>query len=76
MPSKSFHCPNCDALYQLIQTEAGPETVDQRIACRVCDSPFPARDGQFILKYFLLREAGRRTRRPRAGEIRTVEKSI
>jgi predicted Zn finger-like uncharacterized protein len=60
LASKSFHCPNCDALYQVVQSEAGPETVDQGVTCRVCNAPFSAGEGPFILKYFLLRERTRR----------------
>jgi hypothetical protein len=66
--SRSFHCPNCDALYEVVRTEAGPETVHQRIACRVCDGPLPDRDRQFILKYFLLRESTRKRKRPSKGQ--------
>ena len=54
-----FKCPNCDALYQVVRVEAGPEISDGEIACRVCGSPLAARDGEFVLKYFLLRAARR-----------------
>jgi len=54
-----FKCPNCDALYQVVRVKAGPETSDGEIACRVCGSPLAARDGEFVLKYFLLRAARR-----------------
>jgi transcription elongation factor Elf1 len=59
----SFTCPNCDALYQVVTQEAGPETIDHEIACRACGVPFAARDGKFVLKYFLLRKGGRGQRR-------------
>jgi predicted Zn finger-like uncharacterized protein len=55
----SFHCPNCNALYQVVKQEAGPETVDRELTCRSCGAPFPGREGKFILKYFLLRKSGR-----------------
>jgi predicted Zn finger-like uncharacterized protein len=55
----SFHCPNCNALYQVVKSEAGPETVDREITCRSCGGPFPRREGKFILTYFCLRKAGR-----------------
>jgi hypothetical protein len=54
-----FKCPSCGALYQLVKAEAGSETVDHKIACRVCGGPFAAREGQYVLKYFLLRKGGR-----------------
>ena len=46
--------------YQVVKVEAGPETRDGELACRVCGAPLAPRDGEFVLKYFLLREAGRR----------------
>jgi hypothetical protein len=61
---KFFKCPHCNALYEIIKPEAGPETIAAReITCRVCAGPLPARDGKSILKYFLLREATRRVRK-------------
>jgi hypothetical protein len=65
----SFTCPNCQALYSLVKVEAGPETNDRELACRVCDAPLPAREGRFVLKYFLLRNGGRgqRFRRVKAN---------
>jgi len=57
-----FKCPNCDALYEIVQVEADP-TSDREINCAVCGGPLPGRDGQFILKYFLLRLSGRGRRR-------------
>jgi predicted RNA-binding Zn-ribbon protein involved in translation (DUF1610 family) len=62
MPSPvrtSFHCPNCNALYQIVRQEAGPETIDKGITCRSCGAPLPAREGKFVLKYFLLRKSAR-----------------
>ena len=62
-----FKCPHCDALYQVVKAEAGPETsIDGEIPCRICGGPLAARDGEFVLKYFLLRKAARRA--PRMGE--------
>jgi hypothetical protein len=66
-----FRCSTCFALYQVTKAEAGPETIDLEIACRVCSAPLPAREGQFVLKYFLLREASRMdVRRARQGRLR------
>ena len=59
----SFTCPNCDALYQVVKAEPGRETVDREVACRSCGGPLAGRDGKFVLKYFLLRKAGRSRRR-------------
>jgi len=52
-----FNCANCKALYHLIKVEAGPETADRELHCQACDAPLPARDGEFVLKYFLLRKS-------------------
>jgi hypothetical protein len=49
----NFTCPNCSALDHIVKAEAGPETTtDGDIACRICGGPLPARDEQFVLKYF------------------------
>jgi predicted Zn finger-like uncharacterized protein len=56
---KSFKCPNCQALYQIVKVEAGPDSVIQEVPCRVCGAPLRGREGKFVLKYFLLREATR-----------------
>ena len=55
----SFTCPNCQALYHVVKAEAGPETIFQDVPCRVCGEPLVGREGEFVLKYFLLRKAGR-----------------
>jgi hypothetical protein len=52
-----FTCLNCNALYEVVKVEAGPETSDQEITCRVCGAPLVEREGKFVLKYFLLRKA-------------------
>ena len=46
-----FFCPTCRALYQIIKVEAAPETNYREITCRDCGTPFPARDGKFVLKF-------------------------
>jgi hypothetical protein len=62
----SFHCPNCNALYQVVKVEAGPKTAYRAINRRACGAPLPPREGKFVVKYFLLRTGGRiqRWRRP------------
>jgi len=59
-----FKCPSCAALYQVVKAEAGSETKDGGLACRVCGGPLTPRDGAFVLKYFLLRKA-----RPQRGRL-------
>jgi hypothetical protein len=48
-----------EALYELVKAEAGPETVDREVACQSCGAPLSGMEGKFVLKYFLLRKAGR-----------------
>jgi hypothetical protein len=65
MPNSSppaFKCPNCEALYQVVPIEAGLAN-DREITCRTCRGPLRGRDGQFALKYFLLRRSGAFERR-------------
>ena len=57
-----FRCPNCDATYHVVKAEVGPESTNREITCRTCGGPLPGRDGNFVIKYFPLRKAGR-TRR-------------
>jgi hypothetical protein len=54
-----FNCPHCNALYQVVKVEAGPETVDREITCQACGGPLPSREGGRIVKYFMLRKGGR-----------------
>ena len=51
-----FTCLNCKALYQFVKVDAGPETVDRALRCVVCGTPLASREGEFVLKYFLLRK--------------------
>ena len=62
----SFHCPNCNALYQLVKVEADLRTTVREITCRPCGGPLPGREGKFILSYYLLRKAGRTQKWKRA----------
>jgi hypothetical protein len=63
-----FNCPHCNALYHVVAVEAGPVPIDRWVTCH---GPIPAREGKFILKYFLLRQAARTDKRARSGSQRT-----
>ena len=54
-----YFCPSCNALYQIVKVATGPETIYGEITCRACGGPLPAREGKFVLKYFMLRKATR-----------------
>jgi hypothetical protein len=68
-----FNCPHCDALYQVVKVEAGPETVDRQLTCRSCGGPLPSREGKFIIKYFMLRKAGRIQKWRKPARVRASE---
>jgi hypothetical protein len=67
-----FNCPNCNALYRVTKVEARREIIDRWVTCRACSGPLPAREEQFVLKYFLLREAARPDRRARPSSQRAL----
>ena len=56
--TEPFKCPSCGALYQIVKIEAGLETIDHQLNCRACGAELNGRDGQFVLKYYLLRNPG------------------
>jgi predicted Zn finger-like uncharacterized protein len=57
---KMFTCPKCEALYHVVKVERGLEAVDREVTCLSCGAPLPGRQGDFFLKYFMLRKAGRK----------------
>jgi hypothetical protein len=57
------HCPYCHALYQAVKAQAVPETKDRQISCLSCHRPLAAREGQFVIKYFHLRNASNRRKK-------------
>jgi hypothetical protein len=44
----------------VVKVERGSKTVDRDVTCPSCVAPLPGREGTFILKYFMLRKAGRK----------------
>ena len=53
----SFHCPNCNALYQVVKVEAGPETGYRAINCRACGAPLPPREASSSSSIFCFAQA-------------------
>jgi predicted RNA-binding Zn-ribbon protein involved in translation (DUF1610 family) len=54
-PTSAFHCPHCGMAYTVVRVEADADAAaDDKVFCRNCDGELPARDGAFILKYFLV----------------------
>jgi predicted Zn finger-like uncharacterized protein len=50
--SLRMNCPHCGAAYKVVRLEAPSDPVE--VACRSCGGPLPAREGTFLLKYFLV----------------------
>ena len=55
----NFICPHCGSFYEAVRAQALPDSVDPRVTCATCAGSLPAREAQFVLKYFLLRKANR-----------------
>jgi hypothetical protein len=49
-----FNCPNCNSQYKLVRAEADHVASYGPIECYHCGGPLNGREGQFILKYFLV----------------------
>jgi hypothetical protein len=49
-----FDCPNSNAQYKLVRAEADPVATYRQIECYHCGGPLKGREGQLILKYFLV----------------------
>jgi len=54
-----FHCPTCAAKYEVVGFEAAPGT-EGEVTCLCCGGPLHAREGKFLLKYFLIERPKRR----------------
>jgi hypothetical protein len=52
--AEHFSCRNCNAKYLLIRVESEPDPSHGGIECHHCGAPLNGREGQFILKYFLI----------------------
>ena len=51
---EEFICPQCKSRYKLVRAEPGPRTTDRAIHCKVCGHPLASRDGEYVLKDFLI----------------------
>jgi len=57
-----FYCPNCKARYELARIAAPSAAHDREITCICCGGPLHGREGEFLLKYFLVERPGERKR--------------
>jgi hypothetical protein len=64
-----FVCPGCGSGYKVVRAKADADLPHRLIYCRVCKQPLAAIDGEFVVKYFLVRrEKAKRQERSPAGE--------
>jgi transcription elongation factor Elf1 len=52
-----FVCPECGSGYKVVRVKADADLPYRLIYCRVCKHPLTAMEGEFVLKYFLVRRA-------------------
>jgi transcription elongation factor Elf1 len=52
--STSFTCSQCGTHYKVVRVQADSQSPDRLLHCKVCKQPLAARDGEQILKYFLV----------------------
>ena len=60
-----FDCPNCGANYKVIRVEADSQSDNRQITCRKCGAPLQGRQGDIVLKYFLVNQPKVRALRER-----------
>jgi len=51
---EEFECSQCQARYKIVRVNAGLQTIDRSVQCKVCAQSFVSKDGDDILKYFLI----------------------
>lgn len=65
---EAFDCPNCKSHYKLVRAEADSESPQGQVACRQCGAPLSGREGDLVLKYFLVGKPRPQPRVP-AGQV-------
>ena len=64
-----FDCPTCGAGYKLVRVEADLRSDNRQITCRKCGGPLQGRQGNMVLKYFLVDRPGAQARRERSTAL-------
>jgi hypothetical protein len=52
--AKRYACRTCGTEYKVVRVEAKTTVRDGRLTCSKCGGPLHAREGRYILKYFLV----------------------
>jgi hypothetical protein len=60
-PVNRFNCPNCEALYMVVQVQAEPSKLYRQLTCRSCDGPLVAQRGGSFSNIFFSRSAAKGT---------------
>jgi len=60
--AEAFNCPNCNSHYKLVRAEADPKSPEGQVACRQCGAPLNGREGDLVLKYFLVGQPRRQAK--------------
>jgi predicted Zn finger-like uncharacterized protein len=58
-----MHCPHCGAKYNVVRVEAVLGVKHREVTCLSCGGPLAAREGAFVIKYFLADHQSKRQRR-------------
>jgi hypothetical protein len=66
---KPYACPTSEAEYKVVRVAVETGAPEGRLTCRKCGGPLHAREGRYILKYFLV-GGSRRYLRPRRSRTR------
>jgi hypothetical protein len=64
---EDFTCPQCQSPYKLVRVKPGPRTTNRPVHCTVCGYPLAPRDGEDVLKYFLISRSKAETPVPSAA---------
>lgn len=57
----SFTYSQCGAHYKVVRVKAESQSFDRLLHCKVCKQQLAARDGEDILKYFLISRPARKS---------------
>jgi hypothetical protein len=70
-----MQCPHCDAKYTVVRVEAPATPLAREVTCLSCGGPLAGREGNFILKYFLVDRPSKRQQRVEASYSRHAGRS-
>jgi transcription elongation factor Elf1 len=61
-----MNCPHCGAKYDVVRIEVATPSEYGELTCLNCGGPLPAREGSFVMKYFLVDRPRHRQRPARS----------